>query len=199
MNELSFLIDLLLNHKLPKATQIIVKARLDDIQNRVAIIDNSDREPPKPQSFRITPQVSPVPIENVAQTPAAQAALAQRQAMIDAAKSKTDARHDNSEISWNLVNELAEYRDELEDIFGRKSCANAISQISSPSPANFPFQADFIESPGNKKALFCTRRSPRALRAAFFWAHTALNYPGVNCLYLGLTRDSSKGSSGKIF
>lgn len=88
MNELSFLIDLLLNHKLPKATQLVVKARLDDIQKRVAIIDDIERDHPKPKSFSVAPappsSMQPVAIEHVAQTAAAQAALAQRQAMIDA-------------------------------------------------------------------------------------------------------------------
>lgn len=90
MSELSFLIELLLNHKLPKATQIAIKARIDDIQ-QPATLNGQHHAPlngmptiPIKTPPAVVFHAPPVPIENVAQTPAAQAALAQRQAMINA-------------------------------------------------------------------------------------------------------------------
>lgn len=75
MTELSFLIDLLLNHKLPKATKDAVAARIKDIE----------QASPQPR-----PSIQPIAapqVAQVAQTPAAQAALAQRQALINEAMS----------------------------------------------------------------------------------------------------------------
>jgi len=88
MTELSFLIDLLLNHKLPKTTQQAIKARLDSLQSQPII-----PSPPKPAAtFSVrsapSPEPPPVPFEQIAQNPTTQAALAQRQAMIDAAASR---------------------------------------------------------------------------------------------------------------
>lgn len=87
MTELSFLIGLLINHKLPRLIQQIIKARLDEIQ-----IEPSIETPQKTQSFSVKPILSPiaavqnaVPVNEIAQTPAAQAALAHRQALINAA------------------------------------------------------------------------------------------------------------------
>lgn len=90
--------------------------------------------------------------------------------------------------------DLGEYREELEDIVWHEILRQRdIPDILAETRKIFPRQAEFIESPGNKKALFCTRRSAKSFTGGLYLAHTALNYPGCNCLYLGLTRDSAKG------
>lgn len=90
MTELSFLIDLLLNHKLPKATREVVKARLNEIQLQAVSMPSPV---PAQRSFSIQPMsqmpqtaaTNPVPVEGIAQTAAAQAALVHRQQMISKA------------------------------------------------------------------------------------------------------------------
>lgn len=57
---------------------------------------------------------------------------------------------------------------------------------------NFPHQAHFIKDPAPKKALFCSRRSAKSYTAGLGLHYTALAYPGCNCLFVGLTRDSAK-------
>lgn len=57
---------------------------------------------------------------------------------------------------------------------------------------NFPNQAEFIQHPARKKALFCTRRSAKSYTGGLYLHHTALKYPGCNCLFIGLTRESAR-------
>lgn len=59
-------------------------------------------------------------------------------------------------------------------------------------PSNFQQQRDFILHPSKLKALFCTRRSAKSFTAGLYLVHEALNNPGCNCLFIGLTRDSAK-------
>lgn len=90
--------------------------------------------------------------------------------------------------------DLKEYREDLENIVWQEILRQRdIPDILAESREVFPRQAEFIESAGNKKALFCTRRSAKSFTGGLYLAHTALTYPGCNCLYLGLTRDSAKG------
>lgn len=58
---------------------------------------------------------------------------------------------------------------------------------------NFPQQTEFILDSARLKALFCTRRAAKSYTAGLNLAYEALSHPGVNCLFLGLTRASSKG------
>lgn len=58
---------------------------------------------------------------------------------------------------------------------------------------NFPQQKNFITDPAKLKALFCTRRSAKSYTAGLYLVHEALENPGCNCLFIGLTRDSAKG------
>lgn len=58
---------------------------------------------------------------------------------------------------------------------------------------NFPQQRDFILDPFKLKALFCTRRAAKSYTAGLNLVYEALINPGVNCLFLGLTRASAKG------
>ncbi len=59
-------------------------------------------------------------------------------------------------------------------------------------PDNFQQQRDFISHPSKLKALFCTRRSAKSFTAGLYLVQEALNNPGCNCLFIGLTRDSAK-------
>ena len=91
MTELSFLIDLLLNHKLPKATQAAIKERIDNVQNAQPQLLSAQSQPRLAPTFSIKPasqEPAAVPIEQVAQNPTTQAAIAHRQAMIDAAANR---------------------------------------------------------------------------------------------------------------
>lgn len=102
MTELSFLIELLLNHKLPKATKDLIAERVKEVEgNRTA--------PPRPIIPPITggvPQAAstiaafareglplePAPVTQIAQTPAAAAALVSRESAIaDAMKGIADS------------------------------------------------------------------------------------------------------------
>lgn len=88
MTELSFLLDILLNHKLGKATKDAIKARIDEIQKDPMPIEVHRSQP----SYTIresavvpvhnTAQPLPMSEVNIGQTPAAQAALQQRAEMI---------------------------------------------------------------------------------------------------------------------
>jgi len=83
MNELSFLLDLLLNHKLSKPVKDIITARVNEL---------SSGQPPNPYK-QMAIKIAPNPAANVvepdqiAKTPEAQAALAHRAAMIKTAQS----------------------------------------------------------------------------------------------------------------
>lgn len=82
MTELSFLLELLLNHKLPKLTQTAIKTRIDEIQSS-----------PQQLVVRSVPLIqNPMmpPIPAMAQTPEAAKALAERNALINQAISGKD-------------------------------------------------------------------------------------------------------------
>lgn len=115
MTELSFLIDLLLNHKLPKPTKEAVAERLKTVEANLmfapmrslpqAILPQPVGMPPQAQSTLaamarhaaaanepypagVSPQVTPAtdtPVAVIGQTPAAIAAMNSRQAAISAA------------------------------------------------------------------------------------------------------------------
>jgi len=56
----------------------------------------------------------------------------------------------------------------------------------------FPQQRAFIKDPAKLKALFCTRRAAKSYTAGLYLVKEALDNPGCNCLFIGLTRDSAK-------
>lgn len=59
--------------------------------------------------------------------------------------------------------------------------------------AAFPEQRKFIDDPSRHKALFCTRRAAKSFTAGLHMTETSLTFPGSNCLFVGLTRDSARG------
>lgn len=55
----------------------------------------------------------------------------------------------------------------------------------------FQRQIDFIKDPARLKALFCTRRSAKSYTGCLYMIQECLAKPGVNCLFIGLTRQSA--------
>jgi phage terminase large subunit len=58
---------------------------------------------------------------------------------------------------------------------------------------SFPQQKQFVDDPAKLKALFCTRRAAKSYTAGLYLCYEALMNPGVNLLFIGLTRLSAKG------
>ncbi len=83
----------------------------------------------------------------------------------------------------------AQVRAYLEEIARRAMTAKSVPEIFDP---NFPQQKHFIVDSAKLKALFCTRRSAKSYTAGLYLVHEALKNPGCNCLFIGLTRASSK-------
>lgn len=85
MTELSFLIDLLLNHKLPKATRDAVAERIRDVEVAAPVRPHMPVIPQALSSRDVAarhPEVAPEPVAVVAQNATTQAALASRQQAI---------------------------------------------------------------------------------------------------------------------
>jgi hypothetical protein len=56
----------------------------------------------------------------------------------------------------------------------------------------FPQQLAVIDDPTHSKAIWCTRRAAKSFTDGLYAFHEALKYPGVNILYVGLTRAEAK-------
>lgn len=71
----------------------------------------------------------------------------------------------------------------------------AAKLISKPNvlAQTFRQQLAFIKDPSRLKALFCTRRAAKSYTAGAYMVHECLANPGINCLFLGLTRASAEG------
>lgn len=57
----------------------------------------------------------------------------------------------------------------------------------------FKQQQEFIFDPARLKALFCTRRAAKSFTGGIYLIKEALENPGCNCLFIGLTRQSAHG------
>jgi len=64
-------------------------------------------------------------------------------------------------------------------------------QLTEISEAAFKEQRKFIDDPARHKALHCTRRAAKSFTAGLYMVETCLKYPGSNCLFVGLTRQSA--------
>lgn len=73
----------------------------------------------------------------------------------------------------------------LDQIIATKQKPNVLASA-------FDQQVNFIKHPSKQKALFCTRRSAKSFTAGLYLVYEALNNPGCNCLFIGLTRASAK-------
>lgn len=78
----------------------------------------------------------------------------------------------------------------IEEYLEKHSGANTAQNLFDP---NFPEQTAFIKDPSRLKALFCTRRAAKSYTSGLYLVKECLENPGVNCLFIGLTRDSAKG------
>lgn len=58
---------------------------------------------------------------------------------------------------------------------------------------SFPEQRAFIQDPSKLKALFCTRRAAKSFTGGLYLVQECLDNPGVNCLFIALTRQSAQG------
>lgn len=74
----------------------------------------------------------------------------------------------------------------------RKSAIVDYNKIEILDP-NFPEQNNFIADKARLKALFCTRRAAKSFTAGLYMIKVAMENPGVNCLFIGLTRLSAEG------
>lgn len=81
--------------------------------------------------------------------------------------------------------------DELQER-GRFGLTN-LAGVRSVMTSSFPEQRRFIEDPARLKALFCTRRAAKSFTAGLYMVKTCLEFPGVNCLFIGLTRSTAEG------
>lgn len=94
MTELSFLLDLLMNHKLPKLTKQLIAARIKEVEQMLqttsVTLNTKHGKVPvyaspyikEDEKIFLSQEPSPIPVEEIAQTPAAAAALASRQQAI---------------------------------------------------------------------------------------------------------------------
>lgn len=58
---------------------------------------------------------------------------------------------------------------------------------------SFKEQREFINDANRLKAIFCTRRAAKSYTCGLYLVKTCLENPGVNCLFIGLTRLEAKG------
>lgn len=77
----------------------------------------------------------------------------------------------------------------LEELNIRKALQAKIPNVLEHA---FPQQIAFINDPSKQKALFCTRRAAKSFTIGLYLVKIALEKPGANCLFVGLTRDSAK-------
>lgn len=71
----------------------------------------------------------------------------------------------------------------------------AIKITNRPDVLEFTFeqQLAFIKDPARLKTLFCTRRAAKSYTAGVYMIDECLKRPGINCLFVGLTRASAEG------
>src|ERR1700677_2309728 len=67
------------------------------------------------------------------------------------------------------------------------------SLLSLVSKDSFREQRLFIDDPAKHKALHCTRRAAKSYTAGLYMVETCLKYPGSNCLFIALTRETAHG------
>lgn len=81
MTELSFLIDLLMNHKLPRVTKELIATRIKEVETMMVSKPTYTVAPGNPLRLNTAPMEQAV--GQIAQTPATQAALAARQKIME--------------------------------------------------------------------------------------------------------------------
>lgn len=84
----------------------------------------------------------------------------------------------------------ASHKAALEQFINAKTNANA-KTLKLLSQDAFQEQRKFIDDPAKLKALHCTRRAAKSYTAGLYMIETALKYPGCNCLFIALTRQTA--------
>lgn len=67
------------------------------------------------------------------------------------------------------------------------------AQLFSLETIAFKQQLEFINDPHRLKSLFCTRRAAKSYTGGLYLIKEAIENPGCNCLFIGLTRQSAHG------
>src|SRR5271165_384483 len=76
--------------------------------------------------------------------------------------------------------------------FAAKLNAESIQDPTILFDPKFPQQLKFVNDPNKLKAIFCTRRAAKSFTAGLYMVYEALQNPGCNILFIGLTRTSAK-------
>lgn len=84
-------------------------------------------------------------------------------------------------------------QDLLEDLL-EEACSLSSEQrvVAALLDSAFKEQRKFMSDQAKLKCLFCTRRAAKSYTAGLYMVLTCLQNPGVNCLFVGLTRQSAK-------
>jgi hypothetical protein len=64
-------------------------------------------------------------------------------------------------------------------------------KLGSIQASAFAEQRKVIDDPAKLKAIHCTRRAAKSFTAGLYMVETCLKFPGSNCLFIGLTRQSA--------
>lgn len=119
--ELTFLIELLLKHKLPLATKELIASRIKDVESNYSSVHPVGNPNPRPPANNPTGVVQAastqaildrnpdllsaaatiVPLEAIGQTPAAQAAMADRAAIIRQSMSREPRKGESSPVKMH--------------------------------------------------------------------------------------------------
>lgn len=99
------------------------------------------------------------------------------------------SKKDKKGLRSGEMNDGYSSRSILEEYAARIARQKAIPDVLD---YKFPQQVAFIKDPSKQKALFCTRRSAKSYTVGLYLVQEALQNPGCNCLFIGLTRDSAK-------
>lgn len=81
----------------------------------------------------------------------------------------------------------------IDNLFSSFYNDTRLSKTFDISKIAFKQQKDFIDDPCTLKALFCTRRAAKSYTDGLYLFKAAIEHPGCNCLYIGLTRLSAMG------
>ncbi len=83
------------------------------------------------------------------------------------------------------MNEIDEILKELSPLVDSQDTAILVGL------AAFQEQRKFIDDPSKLKAAHCTRRAAKSFTAGLYMVETALKFPGCNCIFIALTRQSA--------
>jgi phage terminase large subunit len=77
-------------------------------------------------------------------------------------------------------------------ILAKRALSRKAFDVTRLFDPNFPQQLKFVQDPSNLKTLWCTRRAAKSYTAGLYMVTEAIQNPGSNILFIGLTRASAK-------